>query len=66
MTRRQGGSVRGLVQRAFGLVLELRGHHEAPRLLSEAIAFLEMLAHHRDPHDPPLLVSVQVMRLRKS
>ncbi len=54
-----------LVRQAFGLILELRAHEEAPRLLSKAISFLEMLARERDSTAPPVMVSVRVLRLPK-
>ena len=53
------------MQRAFGLILELRVHPNALELLSKAIAFLHMLARGEDRNTPPLMVSVRAVRLRK-
>jgi hypothetical protein len=64
--RRSGNSVEFMVREAFGLVIELRGRREAPRLLSEAIAFLKMLARDASNVAPPMVVSIRALRLPKS
>jgi hypothetical protein len=59
-------SIEVLVRKAFGLILELRAQQEASRLLSEAIAVLEMLSRRHDATAvAPLIVSFRVLRLRK-
>lgn len=66
MRNRGQCSNEGLVRKAFGLILELRTQQEAARLLSEAIAVLEILSRSHDPAAvAPLMVSFRVLRLRK-
>ena len=66
MKKRMARTIQTLVQEAFGLVLELRSHHEPQRVLSQAVAFLHMLARGRDTDAAAVMVSVRVMRLRDS
>lgn len=54
-----------MVRHAFGLLLELRTRDNAPQLLSQAIAFLEMLARQKDVNATPVMISVRAMQLRK-
>ncbi len=54
-----------MARHAFGLLLDLRGRENAHQLLAQAIAFLEMLGRERDADAAPLMLSVQVMQLRK-
>lgn len=56
---------KALVREAFGLLLELRSREEAPKLLGQAVAFLRMLESQGQTTAVPIVVSVQVMRLRK-
>ena len=51
---------------AFGLLLELRERDNAHQLLSQAIAFLEMLVREKNPKAAPIMLSIRVMQLRKS
>lgn len=62
--KQRPSSNQALARKAFGLVLELRTHHDARQLLGKAVAFLEMLARGRDTRALPVMVSVQMMRLR--
>ena len=59
-------SEKALVREAFALLLELRSRREAPKLLSQAVCFLRMLKHNGQPDAPSVVVSVQVMRLKRS
>jgi hypothetical protein len=54
-----------MAREAFGLLLEMREHKDAHRLLSQANAFLEMLAREKDANAAPIMLSVRVMQLRK-
>jgi hypothetical protein len=56
---------RALLEQAFGLLLELRSQPHAQKLLGQAVSFLRMLDHQGEPGGLPVVVSVQVMRLRK-
>jgi hypothetical protein len=58
-------SDRALLREAFDLLLELRSRPQARRLLSQAVTILRMLEHQGEPGALPVVVSVQVMRLRK-
>jgi hypothetical protein len=58
-------SNRALLREAFGLLLELRSRPHARKLLGQAVTFLRMLEHQGEPGALPIVVSVQVMRLRK-
>lgn len=55
-----------MARQAFGLLLELRERENAHQLLTQAIAFLEMLERENDVNAAPIVLSVQVMQLRKS
>ena len=54
-----------MAREAFGLLLELRERGNAHQLLTQAIAFLEMLAREEDVNAAPMMLSVRVMQLRK-
>jgi hypothetical protein len=54
-----------MVRHAFGLLLEMRTRDNAQQLLSQAIAFLEMLAREKDLNAAPVMISVRAMQLRK-
>jgi hypothetical protein len=55
-----------MARHAFGLLLDLRERENAHLLLSQAIAFLEMLGREKDVNAAPLMLSVRVTQLRKS
>jgi hypothetical protein len=55
-----------MARQAFGLLLELRQRDNAHQLLSQAIAFLEMLGREKEVNSAPFMLSVRVMQLRKS
>lgn len=50
---------------AFALLLELRERENAHQLLTQAIAFLEMLGREKDVKATPVMLSIRVMQLRK-
>jgi hypothetical protein len=54
-----------MAREAFGLLLELRQRDNAHQLLSQAIAFLEMLGREKDANAAPIVLSVRLMQLRK-
>lgn len=62
---RPSPSVEAMVRHAFGLVLELRNHREAPSVLAQAIAFLKLLVEQRGNRSSPVLISVQAVHIRK-
>lgn len=62
---RRSNSVESLVREAFALLLELRAHPDASRMLSLANAFLDMLLRQKGAEGPPMVVSVQAVRIRK-
>jgi len=55
-----------MTREAFGLLLELRDRENAYQLLTQAIAFLEMLSREKEIKATPLMLSVRMMQLRKS
>lgn len=60
-------STQGMVRRAFGLILELRTHHNAYELLSRVITFMELLVRGEEGNTPPpVLMSIRLVRLKKS
>jgi DNA polymerase III delta subunit len=63
--KRTLSSAQEMTRHAFGLLLELREHHNALGLLSQAIAFLELLAREKEVDATPVLLSVRVAQLRK-
>ena len=63
--RGRSNSVEGLVREGFALLLELRRHPEAKRLMPLANAFLESLLHQGAHEAPPFVVSVKAMPIRK-
>ena len=55
-----------MARQAFGLLLEIRERQNAHHLLTQAIAFLEMLVREKEVNAAPIVLSVRVMQLRKS
>lgn len=55
-----------MAREAFGLLLDLRERENAHQLLSQAIAFLQMLGREKDVNAAPIMLSIRVMQLRKS
>ena len=58
-------SDRALLREAFALLLGLRSRPQARKLLGQAVTFLRMLGHQGESEVLPVVVSVQLMRLRK-
>ena len=58
-------STQKMTRHAFGLLLELRARRNALQLLSQAIAFLELLVHEKEVNATPIMLSVRVAQLRK-
>jgi hypothetical protein len=58
-------SIEGLVREGFNLLLELRRHPEARRLIPLANTFLEALLRQTGQDAPPFVVSVKAMPIRK-
>jgi hypothetical protein len=58
-------SDRALLREAFALLLRLRSQPDARNLLGQAVTFLRMLEHREESGGLPVVVSLQVMRLRK-
>ncbi len=58
-------AIEAMVREGFALLLELRRHPEALRIMPLAIAFLEMLLRHGAHDAPSLVVSVKALSLRK-
>jgi len=58
-------SDRVLLREAFALLLGLRSRPHARKLLGQAVTFLRMLEHQGESGGLPVVVSLQVMRLRK-
>jgi hypothetical protein len=61
----RSNSIEGLVREGFTLLLELRRHPEARRLIPLANAFLETLLRQAAQDAPPFVVSVKAMPIRK-
>jgi hypothetical protein len=57
-------SVEALVRQAFGLLLEIRSHPDAKVRLGKVLAFLNMLIADATIGSPPLIVSIQAVRIR--
>jgi hypothetical protein len=58
-------SDRALLREAFALLLGLRSRPDARKLLGQAVTFLRILGHQGEPAGLPVVVSVQLIRLRK-
>ena len=58
-------TMQNMARQAFGLLLELRERENAHQLLSQAIAFLEMLGREKDVKAAPVMLSIRVLPLRK-
>jgi hypothetical protein len=56
---------RALLREAFDLLVGLRSRPQARKLLDQAVTYLRMLEHQGEPAGLPLVISVQVMRVRK-
>jgi len=55
---------RALLRQAFDLLLEVRTRPQARKLLGQAVSYLRLLERQGEPGDLPLVISVQVTRLR--
>jgi hypothetical protein len=62
---RQESSLEASIQKAFGLLLEMRGHRNAGHLLHLAVVFLNMLLQHGNQTTSPVTVSIQAVRIRE-
>ncbi len=62
---RQESAFEASIQKAFGLLLEIRGHRDAGHLLHLAVAFLNMLLQDADPTASPVVVSIHAVRIRE-
>ena len=58
-------SDRALLREAFALLLGLRSQPHKRELLGQAVTFLRMLGHQGESAGLPVVVSVQLIRLRK-
>jgi hypothetical protein len=56
---------RALLREAFELLLGLRSRPQAEKVLGQAVTYLRFLEHQGEPGGLPLVISVQVMRLRE-
>lgn len=63
---RQQPSVEAKVREAFELLLQIRAHPEACRLLSLAIGFLKTVVRDTDGETTPVVISVQAVRIPKT
>jgi hypothetical protein len=58
-------SDRALLREAFALLLGIRSRPDARERLRQAVTFLRLLGHRGESGGPPIVVSIQVMRLGK-
>jgi len=56
---------RALLREAFGLLLELRSRPDALKLLGQAVTFLRILDQQGEPGGLPVVLSLQVMNLKR-
>ena len=56
--------VEAMVRNAFALLLEIRAHPQAQRMLLLTIGFLKTLIRQTDGEAAPVVVAVQAVRLR--
>jgi hypothetical protein len=64
MTREES-ALEASIQRAFGLLLEIRGHRNAGHLLHLAVTFLNLLLRDAGRTESPVVVSIQAVRIRE-
>jgi hypothetical protein len=62
---RRSNTVEALIREGFTLLLELRRHPDAQRLIPLANAFLGTLLQQAAADAPPIVVSVKVVPIRK-
>jgi hypothetical protein len=62
---RRSNSVEALIREGFALLLELRGHPDARRLLPLANAFMGTLLQQAESDSPPIVVSIKAVPIRK-
>lgn len=62
---RQESSLETSIQKAFGLLLKMRGHRNASHLLHLAVVFLNMLLEQADQTASSVTVSIQAVRMRE-
>jgi hypothetical protein len=56
---------RALLREAFDLLLTLRSRPQAGKLLRQAVEYLRLLEHQGEPGGLPIVITVQVLRIRK-
>jgi hypothetical protein len=62
---RQESTLEASIRKAFGLLLEIRGHRDAGHLLHLAVAFLNMLLQDARQTASPFVVSIRTVRIRE-
>jgi len=62
---RQESALEVSIRKAFGLLLEIRGHRNAGHLLHLAVAFLNTLLKDADETASPVVVSIRTVRIRE-
>lgn len=55
---------RALLREAFDLLLELRRRPQARKLLDQAVTYLRLLEHQEEPVELPVVLSIQLTRLK--
>ncbi len=63
--KRQESALEASIRKAFGLLLEIRGHRDAGHLLHLAVVFLNMLVKDADQTASPIMVSIRTVRIRE-
>jgi hypothetical protein len=61
----RSNDVEFLIRKGFDLLLELRRHPDARRLLPLATTFLEMILEQGEGGAPPFMVSIKAILLRR-
>jgi hypothetical protein len=57
-------SVEASIRKAFELLIQIRGHRQADRLLALANGYLRTLLH-STPESTPIMVSIRAVRIRE-
>ncbi|GEM_PF-1491920 len=61
----EGASIDWNFRRAFDLLLKMRQHDQAEQILGQMVGYMRTLLRETDGESPPIIVSVQAIRLRQ-
>ena len=61
----EGASTEWNFRKAFDLLLKMRRHEQAEQILGQMVGYMKTVLRETDGESPPIIVSVQAIRLRQ-